>query len=101
MSNVIKLKVESEVFDLDMDALTWGELAELEEVAFGGESIDAINFESARGMIGLAWLARKRKYPQTIIDDLQRLPVGSIEVVESDPTTAGDPGEDVHSGPQL
>jgi hypothetical protein len=100
MSDVISLKVENEVFDLDMDGLTWGELAELEEVAFGGESIDAINLESARGMIGLAWLARKRKYPQTIIDDLKRLPVGSIEVVESDPTTAGDPGEDVDSGPQ-
>ena len=100
MSDIVRIKVENEVFDLDMSALTWGELTELEEVAFGGESIEAVNLESARGIVGLAWLARKRKYPQTIIDDVKRLPVGAVEVVESDPTTAGNPGEDVNSGPQ-
>lgn len=83
----VSIMIDGEVFELDMDALNWGELEGME--TFFGCSIEKVDLESARAVIYLAFLARKRVHPLTTLDDLRALPLGGITLLESDPNPHG------------
>lgn len=92
----ITLRVNDETYSIDMQDLTWGELKEIENMLPGG-SVDGANLESAHGVVALAFLAVKRKNPMVTIDELDSLPIGSIEIVDgevSGPSTPADVVED-------
>lgn len=89
--SLITLRVDDQQYSIDMQDLTWGELKEIENLLPGG-TVDGANLESAHGVIALAYLAVKRKNPLITIADLDRLPIGAIEIVEGE--TALPPTQD-------
>lgn len=93
--SLITIQIDGEQFQIDMQDLTWGEAEEIEEM-IGGNLAD--NMESVKGVIALAYLAKKRKNPLTSIEELRALPLGAIEIVENEgpvvPPTNDDAAED-------
>lgn len=79
--SLMTIKIDNEQFQIDMQDLTWGEAEEVEEL-IGGSIAD--NIESVKGVLAIAFLARRRKHPLTTIDELRALPMGAIEIVEGD-----------------
>ena len=75
----ITIKIDGEEFQIDLQDLTWGEAEEVE--ALIGGSI-AENIESVKGVLALAFLAKRRKYPLCSLEELRALPMGAIEIVE-------------------
>lgn len=96
--DVIHIRVQGETYDVSMQDLTWGELAELEELL--GGSLEETNLASARGVLALAFIAVRRKQPAVTMDSLKALPMAEIELVDDVvPTSADVVGEDGNSGP--
>jgi len=97
--SVLRIKVQGEVHELDFDQLTWGELAELEDLL--GSSLEDANLATAKGVLALAFVAVKRAQPAVTMESLRALPMGEIELVEEpDPTPADVVGEEEVSGSQ-
>jgi hypothetical protein len=95
----IHIRVQDTVYDLNMQDLTWGELAELEDLL--GGSIEDSNLESAKGVLAVAYLAVRRKDQLITIDALKTLPIGEIELVDDpNPTLAAESGPDEPIGSQ-
>ncbi|NBW15978.1 MAG: hypothetical protein EBR82_49140 [Caulobacteraceae bacterium] len=98
-SEVLRIKVQGEVYELDFEAMTWGELGELEELL--GGSLEEANLATARGVLALAFIAARRKQPAITMDSLKALPMSEIELVDEPvPTSADEVGEDGNSGNQ-
>jgi len=83
MSEVTRLKVDDKVYDLDFDKLTLGEL-ELIEKEFD-KPLSEIDLESIRGILVLAWIARRQVEPLCSLDEMRALPASSVEVVDEVP----------------
>jgi hypothetical protein len=91
---VSRFTIEGKPYEIDMDSLTWGEIEEVE--LYFDRPYDAIDFESARGAMMLAYLARKRKEPGYTLDKMRELPVDSVEATKPErptkpPAVAGSP----------
>jgi hypothetical protein len=96
--DVIRIKVQGEVYDLDFDGLAWGELEEIEDIM--GCPLEDANFATAKGVLCLAFVAVRKRNPAMTMDSLKALPVSEIELVETEgnPTVAVVDGEDESSG---
>ncbi len=82
----VRIEIDGTSYEIDPAKLTWGELAEVE--TYFDRAIDEINFESARGTLILAYLAKKRKNPRTTLADIEGLGVEDIkEAVPDRPTS--------------
>ena len=89
-SELIELVVDGIECRIDIDALDYGEYAEVEEfmgVTFG---VDPVSFAGAKGQIMLGYLARKRVDPGWTLEKTLRLKPGQIEVKDARPTETGD-----------
>lgn len=82
----VKLKINGEVYEIDMDDLELGEVGEVEDLC--DKSVQEIDWESARGMQGLVWIALHRKNPRFTIGEAGRVKLNQLE----DPDTAGGNG---------
>jgi len=97
--DVIHLRVQEDTYEVSMQDLTWGELTELEDLL--GGSLEEANLASAKGVLGLAFIAVRRKQPAVTMDSLKALPMSEIELVDEPvPTSADEVGEDGNSGNQ-
>ena len=87
VNTVTRILIEGREYSIDAANLTWGEMELLEKET--GVPIGRLEMESATTMLVLAWLARRRREPTCSMDDMRRLPMQSIEVVEEpDPSPA-------------
>lgn len=75
--NTVRFKLEGKPYEIDPEHLEWGEIEEL-EVYFDCAYND-IDFESMRGVMFLAYLARKRKEPEFTLDEMRRLKLSDME----------------------
>lgn len=90
----MRIEINGEAYEIDPQNLTWGEMAEVE--TYFDRSINEIDFESARGTLILAYLAMKRRKPQTTLAELEALPLEAIKEAKPErptktPASAGDP----------
>jgi len=99
-NDVLRIRVQGEEYQLDFDAMTWGELSELEELL--GGTLEEANLATARGVLALAYIAVRRTKPAVTMDSLKALPMSEIELVDEPvPTSAVEhDGVDESSGPQ-
>lgn len=91
----IELVVAQVQCRIDVRALDYGEMAEAEEL-LGKPWGDVLltDFNSAKGTLVLAYLARRRVDPTFTLDHARRLKPGEIEVKDARPTeTPADSGE--------
>lgn len=93
MAEMVKIRIDQDVFDLDFDSLTLGEL-ELIEREFD-QSITGVDLASARGILVIAWIAKRRANPLSTLDELRALPSTAVELVEEDETVPLDDAEEV------
>lgn len=99
MSDVLKIKVQDEVHELDFTALQWGELEEIESIM--GCALEDARWDTAKGVLCLAFIAVRKDKPAVTLDSLRALPMSEIELVEDEvPTSAAEGGEDETSGNQ-
>jgi hypothetical protein len=70
---------------VDPEDLTLGELADWEEAT--GLRVSEMGDGSAKALIGLVWIMKRRKDPTVTLDDVRKLKI--TEVTISNPTTAG------------
>lgn len=90
-SEVLHIKVQGEVHELDFGALTWGELADIEQML--GSSLEEANLATANGVVTLAFVAMRKSNPSVTVESLRALPMSEIVVVEAErPTKAVDGG---------
>lgn len=75
--DVVKLKINGELFEIDMSDLELGEVGEVEDLC--DKSVQDIDWESARGMQGLVWIAMHRKNPRFTIAEAGRLKFSALE----------------------
>ena len=78
--DVIKIRISGSEYSLDPESLSWGEIEEMEK--YFEQSFDDLDLASGRGAMFLAYIAKKRVDLTTTLDDLRRLPMTEIEVVE-------------------
>lgn len=99
MDDVLKIKVQGEVHELDLGGLQWGELEEMETLM--GCALEEARWDTAKGVLTLAYMAARRDKPAITLDSLRALPMSEIELVEDEvPTSAAEGGEDAISGSQ-
>ena len=102
-SEVLHIKVDlgdgsPEVFQLDFDSLQWGELEEIETIM--GCALEDARWDTAKGVLCLAFIAVRKTRPAVTLDSLRALPMSAIELVDEVPTSAAEGGEDENSGNQ-
>ena len=84
---------------MDFEKLQWGELEEMERLM--DCPLEDARWDSARGVLTLAYIAVRKDKPAVTLDSLRALPMSEIELVdEPDPTLAVEDGEGEVSGPQ-
>lgn len=66
--------------EYEIESLELGELEWLEEDL--GQSVDEIHFGSARAVVRIVWLFRKRTNPDLTLDDIRKMPMSAL--VQSD-----------------
>lgn len=79
---VVKLNIAGDTFELKFDDLELGEIGVIEELC--DRSMRDIDFESARGIQGLVWVAMHRKNPQFTIADAGRIKFSAIQDAVTD-----------------
>lgn len=75
--SVVTLKVNGEVYKVDMDDLELDEVGTVEDLC--GKSVQDIDWTSARGMQGLTWIAMHRRNPRFTIGEAGRLKFTAFE----------------------
>lgn len=84
-----QFELDGEVLEFDLSTLTFGEAEELE--CYFGKSqariADDGDYESARGTLFIAYLAKKRLDPGTTLDDLRTLKISTLKEVEGERPT--------------
>lgn len=95
-STAVKVKIDGKVYEIDPENLEWGEVEQVE--IYFGAAYDDINFTSMRGIMFLAYLARRRTDPSFTLDDMRRLKLSDVQDVDDDPPTSD--SEAVVSGSQ-
>lgn len=72
-----RLELDGEVLELDMNTLTLGEIEEVE--VYFDSPIDQVPWDSGRGGLILAYLAKRRRDPDTTLDDLRDVKVSALK----------------------
>jgi hypothetical protein len=85
--SVVKLRIDGEVYEIDMDELELGEVGVIEDLT--DKSVQEIDWESARGLQGLVWIAMHRKDPRFTLDQAGRIKFSSF----SDPDVVNGTGD--------
>jgi len=75
--SLVKLKVDGDVFEVDFNDLTLDEVGVVEDMT--GKSVQDIDWNSARGMQGLLWIAMHRRNDRFTLEDAGRLKFSSIQ----------------------
>jgi hypothetical protein len=83
----VKLRIDGENYELDMNDLELDEVGTIEDLT--GKSAEDIDWDSARGMQGLAWIAIHRRNPRFTIQEAGKLKFTSFE----DPEEKADDGD--------
>lgn len=84
--SIVKMKINGELFEVDFDDLELGEIGVVEDLI--DQPVQEIDWDSARGMQGLVWIAMHRKNPRFTIADAGRIKFSAIE--EPDQNGNGD-----------
>lgn len=74
---VSRFELDGEVLEIDVAALTFGEM-EFAETYFD-LPFDDIDWNSARGLLVIAYLAKRRKSPETTLDDLRDIKLSDVK----------------------
>ena len=95
MSDSVRFSIEGKEYSLDVDSLTFGEVELIEDAT--GKAFGELDFDSAKSLMALAWVARRRVEPLCSLDDMRALPISAVQPVEDDvdPTSAGESGDKV------
>lgn len=80
--NVARLKIDGQLFEVDFDELELAEVGVIEDLC--GRSVGEIDWNSARGIQGMVWIAMHRKNPLFSVEDAGRVKFKSIEDPEGD-----------------
>lgn len=98
--SVVQFQIDGKTYDLDVESLTFGEVEILEDET--GKPFGDLDFDSAKALMVLAYLARRRKEPLFSLEEMRALPITAVQPVEESPTSAGTTGEvaDDDSGSQ-
>jgi hypothetical protein len=78
--NTAKIKIDGAVYEVDFDDLELDEVGMIEDLT--GRSVANIDWESARGMQGLACIALRRNNPSFTWEQAGKLKFSSFEPVE-------------------
>lgn len=91
-----RFELGGEVLELSMDALTFGEVEFIESYFNAG--LGEIDFNTGRGMLVVAYVAKQRIDPTVTLDDLRDVKVSSLKEApkpkrptKAKPETAGSP----------
>jgi hypothetical protein len=82
----VKLRIDGENYEIDMHDLELDEVGTIEDLT--GKSAEDIDWDSARGMQGLAWIAIHRRNPRFTIQEAGRLKFTAFEDPEGDAAPA-------------
>lgn len=74
---VSRFELDDEVLEIDVADLTFGEMEEVE--GYFDRGMGEIDWDSGRALLLVAYLAKKRKHPQTTLDDLRDLKISSLQ----------------------
>lgn len=86
--NVVRLKVDGELYEVDMGDLELGEVGAVEDLT--GKSVQDIDWDSARGMQGLVWIAVHRKNQRFTMQEAGRIKFSAFDDPdEAAPPTSG------------
>jgi hypothetical protein len=77
---VSRFELDGEVLEIDVADLTFGEI-EFAETYFD-QAFDYIEWQSGRGLLVIAYLAKKRIKPETTLDDFRDLKLSEIKKVK-------------------
>lgn len=79
-----------EPLDLDLDALTIGDLEEIEQVMRKPmhQLFPQDGGYTAAGIVGAVYVTMKRKDPSFTLDDARKIKIASVMGAEPDPTNA-------------
>ena len=83
VDNTVRFKLEGKSFEINPEHLEWGEIEELE--IYFDRAYNEIDFESMRGVMFLAYLARKRKEPAFTLDAMRGLKLSDMEDEDATP----------------
>jgi len=75
--NIIKIKVQDEIFTLNFDDIEIDEMGTVEDLT--GRSMNEIDWTSARGMQGIVWIVKHRQDPRFTLQDAGKLRFGQVE----------------------
>jgi len=97
----IRIRIEGVEYSLDPESLSWGEIETIE--TYFGKAFEDVDLASARGAMLIAYLAKKRTDATFTLDDIRRLPMNAVEVIEEPVPTVedGDAESGVPSSPSL
>jgi hypothetical protein len=84
----VKLRIEGENYELDMNDLELDEVGTIEDLT--GKPVEKIDWDSARGLQGLAWIAIHRRNPRFTIQEAGKLKFTAFEDPEPDEMEAED-----------
>lgn len=85
-------ELDGEVLELDLDSLTFGEIEEVE--IYFDCPVDQVRWDSGRGGLMAAYLAKKRKNPKTTLNDLRSLKISALKEVKPKRPTGKTPEQD-------
>lgn len=80
--NVVKLKVDGTVYEVDFDDLELDEIGMVEDMT--GKSVQDIDWDSARGLQGLVWIAMHRRDPRFTLEEAGRLKFTAFEAPDEE-----------------
>jgi hypothetical protein len=75
--SVVRFKLEGKSYEIDPKHLEWGEIESLE--LYFDKAYDAIDFDSMRAVMFLAYLSRKRVEPDFTIEAMRHLKLSDLE----------------------
>jgi len=84
-----RFELNGEVLEVNMKSLTFGEIEWLE--MYFDRGLDEIPFGSGRGMLSLAFIAKKRQDPGTTLDDLREIEISSLKEAPKERPTKPQP----------
>jgi hypothetical protein len=85
--SVVRLKIDGNVFEVDMSDLTLNEVGTIEDLT--GKSVQEIDWESARAMQGVAWIAMHRANPRLTLEEVGNIRFSQIGEAEEERPTGG------------
>lgn len=75
--NTVWVTIEGTTYEIDPSDLSWGEAEEIE--LYFDCAVDDVDWQTARGLMVLGYLARKRVEPTFMLADMKRLKAKDVE----------------------